>query len=187
MGRWEARQSSLFESQPQAAELPEPLRRKVLLLLESLLTEALAIQSACADPERPREGSDDQVTYPMGTNGILVGQSGTFNFTTDPRLPELVSECSPFDSCTGNAAFEAPPSLPLVEAKIAGSLVIPGALGTALGANLNPSACGSHRLLQITTTALRSSVSACPAVSTCDETGYEALITAIGSAGDGYE
>ena len=60
MERWEARQTSLFESRPQAAELPEPLRRKALLLLGSLLTEALAIQSECADPEGPREGSDDK-------------------------------------------------------------------------------------------------------------------------------
>lgn len=60
MERWEAHQTNLFENRPQAVELPEALRRKALLLLGSLLTEALAIQSQCTDPDEPRGGSDDK-------------------------------------------------------------------------------------------------------------------------------
>jgi hypothetical protein len=60
MERWKARQTSLFESRPQSAELPEPLWRKALLLLGSMLTKALAIQSERDDPEEPREGGDDK-------------------------------------------------------------------------------------------------------------------------------
>jgi hypothetical protein len=60
MERWEARQTNLFENRPRAAELPEPLRRKALLLLELLLTEALAVQSQCTEPDEPRGVSDDK-------------------------------------------------------------------------------------------------------------------------------
>jgi hypothetical protein len=40
--------------------LPEPQRRKAVLLLGSLLTEALALQNECQDPEKPLEGRDDE-------------------------------------------------------------------------------------------------------------------------------
>lgn len=60
MERWRVRQRSLFESRPWGAEVPEPQRQKAVLLLGSLLTEALALQNECEDPEKPREGRDDE-------------------------------------------------------------------------------------------------------------------------------
>ena len=60
MERWRVRQRSLFEIRPKVAELPEPQRQKALLLLGSLLTEALAIGNECEDPEQPREGGHDK-------------------------------------------------------------------------------------------------------------------------------
>jgi hypothetical protein len=45
MERWTARQRSLFENRLPIAELPEPQRQKALLLLGSLLTEALRIRT----------------------------------------------------------------------------------------------------------------------------------------------
>jgi hypothetical protein len=60
MERWKAGQRSLFESRPQVAELPEPQRQKAVLLLGSLLTEALAIQNECEVLEEPREGRNDE-------------------------------------------------------------------------------------------------------------------------------
>ena len=51
MERWKARQTSLFESCPKTIELPEPQRQKALVLLRSLLTEALATHG-------DREGAD---------------------------------------------------------------------------------------------------------------------------------
>jgi hypothetical protein len=60
MERWRARQTNLFEKSPQAAELPEPQRQKALLLLGSLLTEALAMQNADENLEQSREGGHDK-------------------------------------------------------------------------------------------------------------------------------
>jgi hypothetical protein len=60
MEKWKARQGNLFESRPTVAELPEPQRQKALLLLGSLLTEALAIQNECEVSQEPREGGDDE-------------------------------------------------------------------------------------------------------------------------------
>jgi len=60
MERCRARQRSLFESRPPVAELPEPQRQNALVLLGSLLTEALAIQNECEVSQKPREGSDDE-------------------------------------------------------------------------------------------------------------------------------
>ena len=59
MERWKARQTSLFESRP-VAELPDAQRQKVLVLLGSLLTEALAIKNECEGREKPREGDRDK-------------------------------------------------------------------------------------------------------------------------------
>lgn len=59
MERWKARQTSLFESRP-VAELPEVQRQKAVVLLGSLLTEALAMKNECEDPEKPREGDHDK-------------------------------------------------------------------------------------------------------------------------------
>jgi hypothetical protein len=56
MERWKARRTTLFDSQDQVPELPEPQRQKALVLLGSLLTEALARQSDCE--EKAREGCD---------------------------------------------------------------------------------------------------------------------------------
>jgi hypothetical protein len=55
MDRWKARQTSLFERCPKVAELPEPQRQKALLLLGSLLTEALAMQNEYEDIEQSGE------------------------------------------------------------------------------------------------------------------------------------
>jgi hypothetical protein len=60
MERWKVRQASLFESRPPVAELPEFQRQKALLLLGSLLTEALAMANECEDPGKPREGDHDK-------------------------------------------------------------------------------------------------------------------------------
>jgi hypothetical protein len=59
MERWKARQTSLFESRP-VAELPEGQRQKALMLLGSLLTEALAMKGECKGPEKPRERDHDK-------------------------------------------------------------------------------------------------------------------------------
>lgn len=59
MERWKADQTNLFESRRRVAELPEPQRQKALLLLGSLLTEALAVENECEDPEHRREGGHD--------------------------------------------------------------------------------------------------------------------------------
>jgi hypothetical protein len=59
MEKWKARQASLFESQP-AAELPQAQRQKALVLLGSLLIEALATKNECEGPEKPREGDHDK-------------------------------------------------------------------------------------------------------------------------------
>jgi hypothetical protein len=59
MERWKAHQTNLFESRRRVAELPEPQRQKALLLLGSLLTEALAMENECEDPEHPREDGHD--------------------------------------------------------------------------------------------------------------------------------
>jgi hypothetical protein len=58
MERWKANQRNLFESRPKVAELQEPQRQKALLLLGSLLTEALATENE-EDPEHPGEGGHD--------------------------------------------------------------------------------------------------------------------------------
>jgi len=60
MEGWKARQTSLFESRLPVAELPELQRQKALLLLGSLLTEALAMGDECEGPEKPREGDHDK-------------------------------------------------------------------------------------------------------------------------------
>jgi hypothetical protein len=60
MERWKARQASLFDSRPPVAELPEFQRQKALLLLGSLLTEALAMANECEDLGEPREGDHDK-------------------------------------------------------------------------------------------------------------------------------
>lgn len=60
MERWRARQTNLFEKPVQVAALPEPQRQKALLLLGSLLTEALAVQSEQEDIEQSQEGGDDK-------------------------------------------------------------------------------------------------------------------------------
>lgn len=60
MERRSVRQTSLFESRQPVAEMPEPQRQKALLLLGSLLTEALAIGNKCEGPEKQREGGHDK-------------------------------------------------------------------------------------------------------------------------------
>ena len=60
MEGWKARQTSLFESRPPVTELPELQRQKALLLLGSLLTEALATRDECVGPEKPREDDHDK-------------------------------------------------------------------------------------------------------------------------------
>ena len=60
MERWKARQTSLFENRPPVTELPELQRQKALLLLGSLLTEALAMRDECEGPEKPREEDHDK-------------------------------------------------------------------------------------------------------------------------------
>lgn len=59
MERWMAHQTNLFESRRRVAELPEPQRQKALLLLGSLLTEALAMENEYENPEDPQEGGHD--------------------------------------------------------------------------------------------------------------------------------
>jgi hypothetical protein len=59
MEKWKARQTSLFESR-RVAELPEEQRQKAVVLLGSLLTEALAMKSEREGPENPREGDHDK-------------------------------------------------------------------------------------------------------------------------------
>jgi len=59
MEKWKIRQASLFENRP-IAELPEVQRQKALVLLGSLLTEALAIKNECESREKPREGDHDE-------------------------------------------------------------------------------------------------------------------------------
>jgi hypothetical protein len=59
MERCKARQASLFESRPPVAELPEFQRQKAVLLLGSLLTEALATDER-EDPGKSREGDHDK-------------------------------------------------------------------------------------------------------------------------------
>ena len=60
MERCKARQASLFESRPPVAELPEFQRQKALLLLGSLLTEALAMTDESEDQGKSREGDHDK-------------------------------------------------------------------------------------------------------------------------------
>lgn len=60
MEGWTARQRSLFENRLPIPELTEPQRQKALLLLGSLLTEALAMGNQCEDPEELREGGRDE-------------------------------------------------------------------------------------------------------------------------------
>jgi hypothetical protein len=55
MERGKAHQTSLFESCPITTELPEPQRQKALLLLGSLLTEALAMRGNCGDADQTEE------------------------------------------------------------------------------------------------------------------------------------
>ncbi len=59
MEKWKARQTSLFESRS-AAELPQAQRQKALVLLGSLLMEALAMKNEFEGPEKPREGDHDK-------------------------------------------------------------------------------------------------------------------------------
>ena len=59
MEKWKARQAILFESRP-TAELPQAQRQKALVLLGSLLIEALAMKNECEGPEKPREGDHDK-------------------------------------------------------------------------------------------------------------------------------
>ena len=59
MEKWKAHQTSLFESRP-TAELPQAQRQKALVLLGSLLIEALAMKTECAGPENPQEGDHDK-------------------------------------------------------------------------------------------------------------------------------
>jgi hypothetical protein len=59
MERLKARQASLFENRP-VIELPEAQRQKALVLVGSLLTEALAIGSKCGELETLREGGHDE-------------------------------------------------------------------------------------------------------------------------------
>jgi hypothetical protein len=59
MERWKARQTSLFESCLKTTELPEPQRQKALLLLGSLLTEALAMHGDCGDTDYSQEVGRD--------------------------------------------------------------------------------------------------------------------------------
>ena len=60
MEGWKARQTSLFENRPPITELPELQRQKALLLLGSLLSEALARGDEYGGPEKPREGRHDK-------------------------------------------------------------------------------------------------------------------------------
>jgi len=60
MEKWRARQRNLFESRLPVAEMPEAQRQKALLLLGSLLTEALATQNECEVSQNLREGGDDE-------------------------------------------------------------------------------------------------------------------------------
>ena len=59
MEKWQAHQTSLFESRP-TAELPQAQRQKALVLLGSLLIEALATKNECEGPEKPREVDHDK-------------------------------------------------------------------------------------------------------------------------------
>jgi hypothetical protein len=59
MEKWKARQASLFETRP-TAELPQAQRQKALVLLGSLLIEALAMKNECEGPENLREGDHDK-------------------------------------------------------------------------------------------------------------------------------
>ena len=59
MERWKARQTSLFESR-RVAELPEAQRQKAVVLLGSLLTEALAMKNEGEGPENPGERDHDK-------------------------------------------------------------------------------------------------------------------------------
>lgn len=60
MEGWKARQTNLFESRPPVTALPELQRKKALLLLGSLLTEALAMEGECEVSEKPPEGKHDK-------------------------------------------------------------------------------------------------------------------------------
>jgi hypothetical protein len=60
MERCKARQASLFEIRPPVAELPEFQRQKALLLLGSLLTEALSMTDESEDSGKSREGDHDK-------------------------------------------------------------------------------------------------------------------------------
>ena len=60
MEGWKARQTCLFESRPRVIELPELQRQKALMLLGSLLTQALAMGDEGEGPEKPRESGHDK-------------------------------------------------------------------------------------------------------------------------------
>jgi hypothetical protein len=60
MEKAKTRQTNLFEGAPKVAELPEPQRQKALLLLGSLLTEALIQHSKHESAEPVGEGGRDQ-------------------------------------------------------------------------------------------------------------------------------
>jgi hypothetical protein len=60
MERWRERQTNLFEEWPRIAELPEPLRRKALMLLGSLLGESLARKDEEEETKQSREAGDDK-------------------------------------------------------------------------------------------------------------------------------
>ena len=62
MRRWRKRQENLFEELPRVTELPTLKRGKALMLLGSLLTEALARTDEEKDEEtnQTREAGDDE-------------------------------------------------------------------------------------------------------------------------------
>jgi hypothetical protein len=60
MERSRNRQANLFEALPRVTELPTQKREKALMLLGSLLTEALARTDEEEEPKQIREAGNDE-------------------------------------------------------------------------------------------------------------------------------
>lgn len=60
MEKWKNRQANLFEARPRVTELPMLKRGKALMLLASLLTEALATAYEDEETTRTPEAGNDE-------------------------------------------------------------------------------------------------------------------------------
>jgi len=79
MEKWKARQASLFESQP-AAELPHAQRQKALVLLGSLLIEALARKTNARVPKNHGRAIMTKITAEhLSRSAIVYVRQSTFH------------------------------------------------------------------------------------------------------------